>query len=921
MKIPILILFIAATLGASFSAAGTTSTFTVLAKLGGTADGWDPNASPVLTSDGSLYGMTQKGGTDNLGTIFKLTSGGVFTTLYTFTGGNDGSGPQGSLILGNDGNLYGCAPGGTNGGGTFFRVTTAGVFTVLHSFDSATEGVAPVSLIKDSSGNFYGTALLAGTSSDDGGSVMKITPTGAVTVLHLLIAATDGSFVNSNLVFGSDGALYGSTQSGGPSGFGTIFRVTTTSAFSVLADLTGFSDQPLFTTLGDDGKLYGVQSGSPNSIFSMTNSGTRSTVYTFTQQFDGYSPSAYIQGSDGNFYGLSTRFGAHGYGTFFEITAGGTFSTLYAFPSTIGGSGANGLVQSNGTTFVVSTPTGGTGTAGAILQLTTAGAATPLHSFISGANTPVAALLQGADGNFYGTTEYGGATNDGTIFQMTPAGGLTVMDSFNFATTGGRPQAGLTQDPVTGTLYGNASTGGADYVAGNNVGGTIFGLNPPATSPQLQRQAKSKAVVPQTQGNLGLIFLATLFDDTNGGSPLAQMRYAAVRIATAASNVAKPRAATAGTTSETFSSTAARGGMNDEGCIYTFTTDGTLMDAYDFGNQAQDGSGPESGLVQDSAGNFYGTTAFGGSSNLGTIYKITANGTAPGTISTLVNFTGANGASPGTNELVVGTNGLIYGTTTAGGAYGEGVVFSLTASGGLTVLHSFNSNSGGDGSTPMSGFVEGADGNFYGTTAYGGGGAGILYSITPAGTETILHSFAGADGSQPKAGLTLGTDGSFYGITSAGGNAAGVLFRFLPPVAAQSFSAWETSYSITSGPSATPKNDGVPNYLKYLFNIDPTAPMTAADRAALPTLSTTTVGSAPYLTLSYRQYTGASSVPVNFQISSDLKTWTTITPTSTPIAATVSQIGTDATTGDPIMQYQVPESGAKEFIRLDVVAP
>jgi len=140
-------------------------------------------------------------------------------------------------------------------------------------------------------------------------------------------------------------------------------------------------------------------------------------------------------------------------------------------------------------------------------------------------------------------------------------------------------------------------------------------------------------------------------------------------------------------------------------------------------------------------------------------------------------------------------------------------------------------------------------------------------------------------------------------------------------VALMTFSEWKSFYGISTGPAATPENDGVPNLLKYFYDINPTVPMTDTDRAALPTLGMTSTFGINKLTLTYRQYASQTGIKVYVQTSPDLQNWTTVTPKSTPISDWVEQIGTDSDTGDPIMQVTVPMSGAREFIRLEISSP
>ena len=233
-----------------------------------------------------------------------------------------------------------------------------------------------------------------------------------------------------------------------------------------------------------------------------------------------------------------------------------------------------------------------------------------------------------------------------------------------------------------------------------------------------------------------------------------------------------------------FYGTAYEGGANcsPDGCgtIFKITPGGALTTLHSFCSQSNctDGEYPEAGLIQAN-GNFYGTTYEGGANcapdGCGTIFKITSGGT----LTTLYNFCSQSGCSDGYYPeagLIQASNGDFYGTTTFGGAGGVGTVFKITPSGTLTTLHSFCSQSNcADGEYPEAGLVQATNGNFYGTT-YAGGGAnsrGTVFKITPSGTLTTLYSFCPQsgcpDGSDPQAGLAQATNGNFYGTTFAGG--------------------------------------------------------------------------------------------------------------------------------------------------------
>ena len=221
-----------------------------------------------------------------------------------------------------------------------------------------------------------------------------------------------------------------------------------------------------------------------------------------------------------------------------------------------------------------------------------------------------------------------------------------------------------------------------------------------------------------------------------------------------------------------FYGTTAYGGANDDGTVFKITSGGTLTTLHSFDDT--DGAYPEAALVQASNGNFYGTTFEGGANFDGTVFSITSGGT----LTTLHSFDGTDGYLP--LGALVQANGNFYGTTVEGGANGYGTVFKITPGGALTTLHSFDST---DGALPEAGLVQAANGIFYGTTLNGGAndacavGCGTVFSITSGGTLTTLHSFDSTDGDDPYGGLVQATNGTFYGTTDAGGaNAGGTIF-------------------------------------------------------------------------------------------------------------------------------------------------
>jgi uncharacterized repeat protein (TIGR03803 family) len=223
------------------------------------------------------------------------------------------------------------------------------------------------------------------------------------------------------------------------------------------------------------------------------------------------------------------------------------------------------------------------------------------------------------------------------------------------------------------------------------------------------------------------------------------------------------------------------GGANDYGTLFEITPGGVLTTVYDFCPESgcTDGGTPTATLIQATDGNFYGTTNAGGANGGGTVFKITPSGK----LTTLYSFCSQSGCTDGYQPfagLLQATDGNFYGTTSFGGANGDyGTVFKITPSGALTTLYSFCSRSGCTDGGNANGLIQANDGTFYGTTVDGGtssecaDGCGTVFKITPSGSLTVLHSFCSesscGDGEYPDAVLIQATDGNFYGTTNDGG--------------------------------------------------------------------------------------------------------------------------------------------------------
>jgi uncharacterized repeat protein (TIGR03803 family) len=359
--------------------------------------------------------------------------------------------------------------------------------------------------------------------------------------------------------------------------------------------------------------------------------------------------------------------------------------------------------------------------------------------------SPYAGLVQGTDGNFYGTTLSGGANQCGpqwcgTVFKISPAGELTSLHNFCaevYCTDGAKPYAGLIL-ATNGNFYGTTDGGGA------YEDGAIFEITPSGKLTTLHSFCEEG-------------------DCADGAGPLAGLVQA---------------------THGDFYGTTVIGGANTnsaacpDGCGTAFkvTPAGMLTTLYSFCGQTgcRDGELPVAALLQATNGNFYGTTEGGGVNHrtdceptgCGTVFEITAGGK----LTTLHSFDITDGYFPQA-ALVQATDGNFYGAASSGGAYREGTIFKITPGGKLTTLYSFCSKTNcADGAGP-DGLVQATDGNFYGTTGGGGAGEGYgtVFEITAAGKLTTLHRFDRTDGAGPSGVLVQATNGTFYGTTSWAG--------------------------------------------------------------------------------------------------------------------------------------------------------
>jgi len=357
---------------------------------------------------------------------------------------------------------------------------------------------------------------------------------------------------------------------------------------------------------------------------------------------------------------------------------------------------------------------------------------TVLYAFKGGVDgyEPLGNLARDAAGNLYGTTVYGGMSGYGVVFKLAATGKETTLHSFT-GTDGALPQAGLVRD-AAGNFYGTTMDGGA-------LGwGTVF---------KLDKTGKETVLLD--------------FDGEDGAGPTADL------VRDAAGDLYGP------------TQYGGTGGCNSPGCGVVFklakTGEETLL--HSFTGTGGDGNNPYAALVRDAAGNLYGTDA-GGAYGYGTVFKLDKTGKE----TVLYSFTGYpdDGCGP-VGGVIRDAAGNFYGTTLFGGTSDWGTVFELDKTGKEAVLYSFTG--GSDGRNPWAGVVLDAKGNLYGTTEAGGDhNNGTVFMVDETGTETVLHAFIGGnDGAAPVAALIWDRAGNLYGTAMSGGtHGVGTVFKLTP---------------------------------------------------------------------------------------------------------------------------------------------
>jgi len=395
-------------------------------------------AGVILDADYNLYGTTSFNAAGGVGAVYKLDRSGNATVIYAFPGIADGQYPYNSGVsLGSDGRLYGATfYGGQHGAGVLYQLDGNGCERVLYAFDlSSANGYGqPIgNVIRDAAGNFYGTTFIGQANMGYGsGVVYKVNAYGHATVLHNFTGGADGGNPYGGVILDSKGNVYGTASGGGAAGDGVVFKIDTSGKETVLYSFTGGSDggSPLGSIISDSaGNLYGTTNGGGASgagvVFKVDRSGNETVLYSFSGGADGGYPLAgLIRDPAGNLYGTSSGGGAAGAGVVFKIDPSGDEEVLYAFTG-----GADGgyplwvvLARDSAGNLYGTTSSGGTANEGVLFKIDKSGNESVLHSFTGGADggTPYAGVILGPEKQLYGATAFGGQANVGVVFEIKP---------------------------------------------------------------------------------------------------------------------------------------------------------------------------------------------------------------------------------------------------------------------------------------------------------------------------------------------------------------------------------------------------------------------------------------------------------------------------------------------------------------------
>ncbi len=716
------------------------------------------------------------------------------TILHNFGYFPQGVSPCGTLLRDGAGDLYGTTiVGGATDNGVVFERSASGTYTVLYSFKGQPDAALPnAGVTEDAAGNLYGTTTAGGAYNQ--GTIYKLTPGGAETVLYSFTGTTDGANIYGGVALDAAGNLYGTAEAGGSLNYGTVWKFSAAGQFTVLYNFAGApgdgANPDAGVTLDAQGNLYGTTSlgGATlnlGTVFKLTPGGAVTLLHNFTKVPQTYPQSGLAIDGAGNLYGAVVE-------AAFEVSARGVY-TQFNLPSHVQGSiGGTVALSGTGNLYAVTGVVGNVRASpkyGGIFQVNlSSGTVTDLYNFPGppneGAPMPGGVCPEGneaapgvvtdASGNVYGSSQYFGL--GGGIFEIAAATGAeSTLYRFPAARGGSMPNQ-IIRDR-SGVIFGITQIGGTWN------GGALYELESGVerTLP-LPVQVVAPHFGQDAQGNLYVC-----------GGVVAQEIYSIYKISSSGTstllytftNGSNCLGVTADAQGNVYG--VSEGGSVPQGQVFRVSNTGEFTSLYVFSG-GSDGGSPNSEITLDKKGDVYGTTFYGGTGGGGVLFRISPQGSE----TILHAFIPATGAQPSAG-VTLDADENIYGAAGGEGPNSQGVLYRLSASGVYQVLYAFLG--GMEGGGPATGAALDAAGDLYGTTYSGGdlscsplrgegaAGCGVVFEFTASGSYLVLHAFTGGaeDGAEPSSAPVLDSNGDVYGSTSYGGPADyGAIYRITP---------------------------------------------------------------------------------------------------------------------------------------------
>ncbi|HUB27997.1 MAG TPA: choice-of-anchor tandem repeat GloVer-containing protein, partial [Tepidisphaeraceae bacterium] len=458
--------------------------FNTLASFGSAPQGILPQSTLAVDGSGNLFGDTTSGGASGDGTVFEVANGTTTISTIASFDGTDGQKPEDGVVIDSSGDLFGTTnTGGASGDGTVFEIASgSNTITTLASFDGTNGANPDTGLIRDSSGDLFGTTAAGGASSD--GTVFEIVNgSNAITTLASFDGA-DGSSPQGSLAVDSSGDLFGTTSTGGTANDGVVWELPTgASSLVPLASFSGANGQtPEGGLLLSGSTLYGTTSaggaGGFGNVFQISDTGGALTAVASFDSTDGeYPQSGLIADGSGDLFGVATAGGSNDAGDVFEVVSGSNGITdVASFNFSNGSLPEAQPVLVNGNLFGT-TDEGGTDAVGSVYEIVSgSGAVTTVASFDQTASNPMGNLLQDGSGDLFGTTSDGDGDNAGAVFDIPGGtGAFSLVTTFD-GTDGDGPSGGVIEDS-SGDLFGTTGGGGPDD------DGTVFEISSGSNTP------------------------------------------------------------------------------------------------------------------------------------------------------------------------------------------------------------------------------------------------------------------------------------------------------------------------------------------------------------------------------------------------------------------------------------------------------